>query len=525
MPIDGCQHHAGILKDEKLSPIAKKRFIDEVKQELLLGTAGVPTPPLPCGAQFPPVPYADLIELEDESKYPEWHKNVLGLYEQIAKGLDVKSQFTILPIVDPLALAVSLNLDIPNIKFPGEFALYSLSLPLLAFKLGLEPPDLALKFPDLIKPPIPQLNLPLPVDIKIPDFQALFDFSLWPLKLPDIIANLMLQMPQLIIKLFQFDLGAFCDAVAKSKVFGPFNPAEAIVWAVSGKVLTRKTAECVSIAVVSSTVGTAPAGITGNLGKHYGYTPPPQETKEQNIRDVVVKAAKSMAGESWSEDKKRLKDVNYDYTKAKLKYTQWMLPHTISKKYDGTGDPKFNKSEFVKQTKLAYKKAKELSSCGLFVRGCYIRAGALDPPGVSYFETPYKAATAISGLVSVAKKRKEQALIPFAPHNIPALKRGDAVLAQRHNEPNSEHVFMLIEDYAGGENNEALGIQGGAPDKGNPGPTAVKESAFVFYTKGGKVWVQSTLVEPQAPGDPEPKQQPPREVLKIFDAEKMVNND
>ena len=51
---NGCQTHAGILKQGEgtLTDIAKKKFIKEVKQEMVYGTENVPEPPLfPCGGR------------------------------------------------------------------------------------------------------------------------------------------------------------------------------------------------------------------------------------------------------------------------------------------------------------------------------------------------------------------------------------------------------------------------------------------------------------------------------------------
>lgn len=515
----GCQRDAGILEGDgdnrELTFKAKQKFIEDVKNELLFGSAGVPTPPLPCGPEFPAVPFANQIELEDEEKYPEFHKNALGMYREIAKALDVDSQFTIPPIFDPLALAVSLNIKPPRLKFPAEFSIYGISIPLLAIKLGLEPPELTAKFPTLIVPPIPKIDLPLPVDIKIPDFQALFDFSFWPNIMLDVMVNLMLQMPSLFLKLLSFDLSAFCDAVFTAKPFGDFDPNSAIVWAVVGKVLVRKTAECVSIAVVASTIGTASGGVTGNLGSHYGYDPPEQEYgEEESIRDKIVKAAKSMSGEAWSKDKQRLKDANNDYEKANLKYTQWIFPNRISPPPDPSKPiPEYNKQKTIERLKLAYGAASEASSCGLFVRGCFMRGGALDPRNVYYFNVPYRDATAISGLIQVANLRG--AIIPFSKNNIPALKRGDAILVKRPSEPNSEHVLMLTEDFPGGVDSVAYGIQGGSPDAGNPksGSTAISESSFKFFVKNGTVRA----------GDEDEYRA--WEVLKLIDAEKICTNE
>ena len=512
---EGCQHHAGVLKGGKLSPGAKERFIKDVLAELIYGTAGIPVPALPCGPNFAPVPFADRIHLEDEKQYPEFHKHVLGMYEKIARALDVQSQYTILPIVDPLALAVSLNLNVPDLKFPSEFLIYGISLPLLAIKLGLEPPELAAKFPSLIKPPIPQITLPLPIDFKQPDFIALLKFSLWPLKMPDLMKNLMLQMPSLFVKLLKFDLGVFCDVTFKSQLFGAppdFDPNSAVVWATAAKVLARKTGECVSIAVVASTVGSSPGGITGNLGKHYGYTPETQKTSKQDVRSRIVAVAKSMDGQRWSKDQAALASVNHSFSKANLKYTQFLLPFVISPPPDTTKPlPPYNKHKAALRLKLAYKKAQVLSSCGLFMRACYLKGGALDPPGIKYFNVQYIPSTAISGLIDVAARRG--AAISYSTHNIPSLKKGDSILLQKHGIPGSEHVLMLTQDFSGGTSNYAYGIAGGQYDPHNKKySTAIKSTKFKFYVHAGRVLAGTSLKEA-------------RDVIRLFDADKIVKNE
>jgi hypothetical protein len=493
-----CQHAAGVLKNDKLSKKAKDKFIKEVKEELLLGTDGVATPPLPCGAKFPPVPFADRLDLEDEKKFPKFHEHILGTYEDIAKALDVMGQFTFLPVLfDPIALAIKLELKPPKISFPKGFSLYGLSFPLFAVKMGFKPPKLALKLPELGKIP-PDIPLPK-YDIKIPDFQALFDFKLWPLKMPELVVNLMVEMPNLFLKILQFDLSAFCDATQKAGLFrsSDLNPAEAVVWAVAYKVLLRKTAECVSIMVIGTTIGCAPGGVVGAVGKKYGYDPmPPDDEDDEPIRNKIVKAAVEADGYSWSKDNENLKSVGGAFNKADLDYTTFMLPHEVD-----TGD--------INKLKKAFLSAQGYSGCGLFARAVFMRGGATD----DHFTKPYKNSTAISGIVAAAIKKN--ALIKFGK-KMPALKKGDAILIGNEQNDEIAHMLIIKQDYDGGNDGTIYVMEGGGSDPGNPlhKGTSIGAGKYTFLiTDGG--YGHLAVSSPSGYV---------RQVVRIFDGEKLVKD-
>src|SRR6056297_2998740 len=179
MPSPGfCQQDAGVLDGTELTPGAKKKFIIDVKETLSKGTEDANLP-FPCGPSFPPVPNADLIELEDEEKFPGFHEHWLGTYAKIAKALDFKSQFMFAPVVmDPVAMATGLGIDPPSLKFPDEFLIYGASFPLLMIKLGFDIP--AEKLPDFLKlivpaPPVPNVPIPpIPPGISLDMFPDLF---------------------------------------------------------------------------------------------------------------------------------------------------------------------------------------------------------------------------------------------------------------------------------------------------------------------------------------------------------------
>lgn len=519
-----CQHDAGVLKDDKLSEGAKRKFIDDVKRWLINGS---PDLPIPCGPKFPAVPHADRIRLEIEEEYPEWHSYALGTYEKIAKALDFKSQFTILPICDPIALAVALNIDPPSLSFPGEFLSLGLNLPLLAFKLGFTVPvDLALEFPNLLTiPPGINLNLPLPPDFDIEVFFDLFKFAVPFPKFPDLLLGLMLKMPQLFIKLLAFDFSVPCDVVLDAQLFGPFDPNKAIVWAVTQAVLASKTAECMVIAMTGATVGSASAGITGAEGEFFGYTPPPMGTvPDDDVRDRIVKIANDMDESSWGKDNESLQEEK-DIEKAKLQYTEFMYPNLIN--FSGEVWPRGGQPPARKhRLRIAFDQAKGQSSCGVFLRGVYYAAGASD----AHFTRPYiDRNNAILGTVQVAKKNGgilwEGGNAKGPP--IPPIQRGDAILVYNSNQPGREHVMLVVEDYPGGTDGHIQAIEGGRGDplgdtnaKPSGGSTRVARGTYEFVIQDYRVKMKR--VSPNTGVDGGGLAQEPREVSTIMDGERIV---
>lgn len=486
-----CQHDAGVLSNGKISEGARHKFIQDVKDQLILGDAGLPSFPMPCGPELPPIPFADTIELEDPEKYPQFHEHWVGTYEKIALALDFQSQFMFLPVVmDPLALAAKLQLDIPKFKFPDDFILYGTAVPLLAIKLGFDlPVELIAKFPSILvpMPPIPNIPIPpVPPEIDPLAFPELVSHLAWPTKLPGMFLDLIVKMPSLFIGLLQGDFKPICDVVLGSGLFGDMAGPGNTIQVAAAKVLARKVAECTVIAIVGGSVGSSSGGITGALGKQFGYVPPPPpESSEIDPRERIVASAKKLAGKSWSTDN----DITTRSSSEEetLPYTEWMLPVMSNN-----------------DKKDAFAKAKYYSSCGLFVRGCYFRGGASD----GYFTDNYKDSTAISGLVNVAQRKG--ALIPFGSSTVPALKKGDSILVYDPEVPGREHVLIVSEDHSGGFDEPISGIEGGQADPDNEGrPTAVATTTYNFFRKNGGLYAG-------------PTSNTSRKVLKLIDAEKIV---
>lgn len=483
---DGCQTHAGILKPNEgtLTPIAKKKFIQAVKDELMFGTDNLPGPVLfPCGDAVPPNPFAGLLDLEDETKFPEFHKNILGNYEKIAQALDLKSNFTLLPICCPVSLGFKLGANI-HINFPkGFIPFFSPALPLLALKMKLMPPiKLATKFPSLLGIPPKPPNLSLPTfDPKL--FVDLFNFNIsFITGIPKLLLNIIAQIPQLALKIPSLPelFKLICKISFDSKLFGDIS-SDSLVEVVSTKVLTTKVVEMIMICAVGSTLGSSPGGLTGGIGKFLGYTPPPEPDADPDdpVRSKIINFSNTCDGLAFSKDKD-------DYAQ-KLFY----------KEYDDGSESKKNR---------AYNAASAASSCGLFVRACYFNGGAEE----SFFTDEYQDGTAINGLLAIAKKK--DALIPFSNRDFPALKKGDALLIANASNASDAHVLLVHDDYGGGLGGPIVGVEGGQNDSRNSNrPTAIGTGTYdILSVVNGRVSAgQTNGISPKA-------------IIGIFDGEKMV---
>lgn len=470
MPGDGCQTHAGILKRDEgtLTDIAKKRFIDDVKNNLIFGTDNIPEPLIfPCGKPVPPNPWAADLDLENEEKFPDFHKYFLKSYEKIARALDLPGDYKFLPICCPVSLGFSLDVDLDLEFLDGFLPFFTPALPLLAIKLNIfPPPDLALKFPDLpkIPPPIPQFELPT-FDPKL--LFDLFNFNMsFIVGIPKFVADLALNIPQLVLKLPSFpDLfSSICDIAFDSDLFGDID-SRSIVEITSLKVLTAKVAECSFLAAVGTTMGSAPGGLTGGVGKKLGYIPEEKEPAQPtNVRDRVLDFANKFVGPigkiSFSSDEDK-------YTSSLL-YNEWG---------DGN-DPQ----------RVAYAKAaagaREASSCGMFARACCAAGGASE----DFFHRDYSQRWS----QIMHEKARITYAIKYGPGmpEIPALKRGDLMIVGvgvgntkeqrfRNVQDEIQHAIIIAEDYSGGREGPLHVIHGGQIDEGNNNaPTSVSKFTY-----------------------------------------------
>jgi hypothetical protein len=493
--VEGCQYHAGIIDASgKLKTKAKQKFIQEVKDELTFGTDGMPVPPLfPCGPKLQPIQNADLLDLENEQKFPQFHSNILGAYEKIANILNLQSDLKLLPICCPISLALKLGINI-NLDFPGEFIPFIFpNLPDLAVKLELLPPiELALKFPTLpsIPPPIPKFEIP--PNIKIPDFSTLFDFTFaFTIGIPELLVKIALDIPKLILKLPVLPelFSTLCDITFKSNIFGSISPTS-ITQIAAIKVLTKRIAEMTFITAVGTTLGSSPGGMTGGLGRYLEYEPPGDESSEYTIstRDKIVDYARSCAGLTWGSKKD-------EYTQ-KLLYTEY-----------GDGTPKntnpaaHDYDPRVIGSAASIQKCSEASSCGMFARACLWAAGAsyvfeyngrplatkvpTKDPSVALFYNFYSdeyrilpsGGVAIAGLIQSAQKKS--ALYNYTKGDLPAVKRGDVIIVHNPEKNGTDHAIVVAEDYIQGSLNLKT-IEGGQQDPFNKNkPTAILQKEYI----------------------------------------------
>lgn len=489
----GVQYHAGIVNaDETLTKRAIDLFIEEIKKELLLGSDGF-VPAFPCGPKISPNPYADLLQLEDEKQYPEFHRQVIrGQYEKIAAILNLKGGFTILPICDPFAIAVQLGIDLDiDVDFPGGFLEYLIpNLPKLALDLDImPPPKLAAKLPGLLQvpPSLPKISLP-----RIPNPQLDFVPGLnvdlnFALKLPALILQLIAQIPNLMLNLGNLP-SAICNIVFDAGLFSVIP--DAIVRIVAYKILVRKIAEMLMIVAVGKVVGSSPQGITGGLGKSLGYQPPiGQRTQKspRSPRDRIVNYALDCVDLTWGS-----RDTRDEYVQ-RLLYTEY-----------GSGERKdnLNKDDPERDPRVigkskATERASEVSSCGMLARACCFSGGARyvfkyrGQPLLNknekiaryydFFADEYRlingSGIAINAILQAAKTKEAADLVP-PRHDLPSLKKGDLIVVYDPKISGREHIMIVIEDYEPGSF-KLNTVEGGQMDVDNKRrPTAIRKKEY-----------------------------------------------
>lgn len=507
-----CQHDAGVLKDGKLSPEAKYKFIQDFKDLLKNGTKDAAVPALPCGPEIPPMEFADMALIEREDLYPDFWKNVFGQYEKIALALDAKGSFPLFPIADPTALAMALDMSPPKLDFPGDMLIYGIALPMLAIKLEFQLPiDLLAKLPDIPTipqpPQIPEIDFDL---LKLPELWKfnglLFDI---PPKLIDVVLNLIVKMPELVFKMFKVppDLSAFCDAVFDAKPFGPFDTSSNTTWAAANVILTRKTAECVCIHVVGATIGSSSGGATGWLGgpNMFGYDPPPpDEALVENIRNKIVRAANNAFGYTWAKDDEALKKGETP------EYQQFLLPEECEQARAGGTSTSYNQGTLMQK----HIELKDKSSCGLFARACLRAGGAMGQEfqGIYNFNKP----TVFTDIHNAA--RRGGAEINFDPKGstMPALRKGDILhVMPVPNGNNPGHMLVITSDYAGGSGDVNISAVAGGIQTGSPPSYSIGNNTIGWIGREQNVFGIKYINDVEALGGF-------RQVMKIIDSEKLV---
>lgn len=539
-PGDGCIVHAGILtphggdksKAELTSGFpeaAKERFIEDVIKELSGGS-----PPFPCGDPLPPIS-PEMVErlrrdLPNIEIFPDFHKNILDYYRDLARSMDNPSEYSMAPIGDPVAMATTLGGNL-QLKGLGDFVKFMIpNPPLLAVSLGIELPDLPsalLKLPipklppaiDIPLPELPQLGIGLP-SLEIP---CLLNMKLsMVLGFPDFMTGLIGKLPNIAIKLLTLDipgaLGEVCKLINDAGLFGKPEPQDKngvspdTVMLASRRVLARKMAEMSICHALSKTLGTAPSGITGLSMKENGYSPPlgekgDGEDPEKKARDKIQQFCMAHENVFWGggEDQQR-------------RYAYAVLPMETAKLGESVG----------------IGMSAEASSCGMFARTALSKGGAVfyyassvsttklpsyyasDDPNVvvagepgpyptrdkfgnsvityEWFSDFYRG-NAVADLIAIARLRKafmEPTIykglfadgITNKMDRLPSLKRGDVIIVSQPK-GGREHVIMVKNDY--NEGDEWLDtIEGGAADKNNHGKAGYFNKEINIDTgKGG----------------------------------------
>lgn len=422
-PGDGCMVHAGILtphggdksKAELTSGFpeaAKERFVEDVIKELSGGS-----PPFPCGDPLPPVSpeMAERLrrDLPNIEIFPDFHKNILGYYLDLARALDNPSEYNLLPVADPVALATSLG---GNLKLDGlgDFMVFMIpNPPLLAVKLGIELPKLPSALLELPVPKLPPgIEIPLPelpqLGIGLPSLEipCLLSMKLsMVLGFPDFMLGLIGGIPQIAFKLITFDipgaLGDVCKMINDAGLFGKNEPQDKngvspdTVMQASRRVLGRKMAEMSICHALSKTLGTAPSGLVGLTMKEVGYSPPLGEPAdggtdpESEARDAIKAFLDDSAGTFWSQDPE--------------KYSYAILP-----------------LEATNNLKAAIQQCSQASSCGMFARV------ALGKGGARYFFDYKKSGTGSGKIESYITKSGPWGDLPDGPRALPVSSKPDA---------------------------------------------------------------------------------------------------
>ena len=299
----GCMTTNGVLKDGKLTPEFKAATIARLKKMSKEGSkAGNP---LLSGCKFADaIPPSDIIpdDIEDEEKYPDFHKEVWKLYEDALKSFDVEGNFSLPPpIMDPTALVNKLGGDASKVSFDikGLPSLNPAELGLILGEGGLTELAVPVKFaadiPKLVAPPPPVampdtlgLNLPTPsldLTINLPPgsgFSEKFEVDSWPLAVfkafPDIVTGLL--DPGNLFKLATEVPASPCFAIeplVEGNAFGPSDDGDKMKKIVQQD-LASVTGKAATVAAVAQVIGDGGRpGLTGKLCTDFELVaePPP----------------------------------------------------------------------------------------------------------------------------------------------------------------------------------------------------------------------------------------------------------
>ena len=286
-----------VIVDGKVSDAAFKGYINDVKKMLKTGDGIFPSG-VECNKKVEPTPGAELLRLEDEELFPEFHSIWRPRYESMVFALDVPGDFQLaknglLPMIDPTAVATAIGVDPPDLTLEQALGAMIAGPP-----MGTQP-FIALYFPkvaanlseltkflnpnsDFLKilvpsPPIPAIpKLPNPLLFQL-GYTERFNFevelALAPVKTQ---AKLMLpalslpNFPELVSKLLQGDVVGglikfVCDQVASDQ---PKSMSTSSLEIAAQQVLQQHQVKYQSLCFVGQNVG------SGVITKGLATAPP-----------------------------------------------------------------------------------------------------------------------------------------------------------------------------------------------------------------------------------------------------------
>lgn len=251
----GTLTDAGIVKDGKATDEAFRGYVKDVIKMCSTGEGLFPDG-IKCSKKVDPVPGADMLQLEDKKKFPEFHSVWRPRYDKMVSTLDADGDFQLaktLPgigtaFMDPTAVAVAMGAHPPNMDLEKALAaMLAAQAKLVAFDpftppafqafIGaymsdLNPLDPAILdkakniiIPSFPIPLIPQLPNPVLLDFGYTEqYKFDLDLALAPVKtqakmmLPAVIIG---DLPGIMTKLLQGDVGALiqfiCDQTASEQ--------------------------------------------------------------------------------------------------------------------------------------------------------------------------------------------------------------------------------------------------------------------------------------------------------------------
>ena len=390
----GVAENLKVIKGGKFTEEGKKAVLQRIRNVLTKGSEGLP---FPCdsGKNTKKVPADQGLpdDIEDEQKYPEFWRDIIGSYEGIANALNIQGNHSLPPpFVDPFALASKLGKyeQDPNFKLDFDILkLPTLTPATLAILMDVNPIDLLSKFalpptdkdaiikipklpPFDIKPPVlnPEINalFPLPgfeASFLLKPFADKFEYDFWKdpsIGIPKVflsIFNTILSKPALLFKLIapKPDLCFAIDAVVNSKMFGTTEPG-----AVSKSAIIQDQAAYAGsfIAVGATALAIGDGGQDGATGLL---------ARESKI--IIVNAPEPFGFESGVRPKmvNRVVKAFLGSTEHKPKDTQW---GNLSLDHPGYGYPHYAvDSSYIPGTVPSVGPGKGVvTSCGLLPAQC-----------------------------------------------------------------------------------------------------------------------------------------------------------